>query len=525
MTNVPGRIREHFSNWRQWELNPVVVKELRQAVRSWAVTGMLLLFLAVLFCTALGLLITQTVQFHVDQRVGASIFQVFTGILTGASLLFIPLYVGVRLAAERQDANLDLLYITTLTPARIIRGKFLCGAYMTVLFFSACMPFMAFTNLLRGVDLPTVAFILVCLFAVVCIAVQIAIFVACLPISRLFKVLLALFGIGWIMPAIAWLTFVFYSMMQSGVGSLMGTSNFWNGFFLFFSLALAGTILLYLLSVALISPPSANRAFALRGYLTCAWLIGCLVALYWVFKIRTAQVILVWGLISLSLLALAMVVVVSNHDALSLRVRRDIPANPFKRATALLFFNGAAGGIIWISLLSFITVGVMLIVLHGATDRTPAFQTMSTDDLDEFTVSIIPTVLYALAYALTGLFLQRRFMPRRSPKLAGIFTVLIPAVLALAPNIALFFANRLSFRAMEATQFGNVFNIYMVHNWPQRTAHLICAAIWIIIAVLLNARWFANQIKAFRPLEKWTPAPPPLPGNIPPVMQTGEGVS
>ena len=36
------------SNWRTWEPNPIVVKELRQAVRSWAVTGMLLLFLAVL---------------------------------------------------------------------------------------------------------------------------------------------------------------------------------------------------------------------------------------------------------------------------------------------------------------------------------------------------------------------------------------------------------------------------------------------------------------------------------------------
>ena len=36
-------IRNHFVNWREWELNPIVIKELRQAVRSWAVTGMLLL--------------------------------------------------------------------------------------------------------------------------------------------------------------------------------------------------------------------------------------------------------------------------------------------------------------------------------------------------------------------------------------------------------------------------------------------------------------------------------------------------
>ena len=41
-------IKSHFTNWREWELNPIVIKELRQAVRSWAVTGMLLLFLTVL---------------------------------------------------------------------------------------------------------------------------------------------------------------------------------------------------------------------------------------------------------------------------------------------------------------------------------------------------------------------------------------------------------------------------------------------------------------------------------------------
>ena len=40
------------------ELNPIVVKELRQAVRSWAVVGTLLLFLIVLFFTVVGFSLT-----------------------------------------------------------------------------------------------------------------------------------------------------------------------------------------------------------------------------------------------------------------------------------------------------------------------------------------------------------------------------------------------------------------------------------------------------------------------------------
>ena len=93
-------------------------------------------------------------------------FTVFGVILAGASMVFIPLYTGMRVGAERQDNNPDLLYVSTLSPARIIAGKFLCSCYIVLLFFSACMPFMAFTNLLRGVDLPTVFFLLLFLFLV-----------------------------------------------------------------------------------------------------------------------------------------------------------------------------------------------------------------------------------------------------------------------------------------------------------------------------------------------------------------------
>src|ERR1700744_534239 len=64
ISSIFVRFKSHFANWREWELNPIVIKELRQAVRSWAVTGMLLLFLAVLFIAAVGFLVTQS--FSVD---------------------------------------------------------------------------------------------------------------------------------------------------------------------------------------------------------------------------------------------------------------------------------------------------------------------------------------------------------------------------------------------------------------------------------------------------------------------------
>src|SRR5471032_879193 len=208
------RWKNHFTNWREWEFNPIVIKELRQGVRSWTVTGMLLLFLVVLFIASLGFLVTQTFDASANMGLGATMFSAFTVILAGASILFIPLYIGVRVAQERQDNNPDLLYVTAVSPSRIIFVKFLCGAYIAVLFFSACMPFMAFTNLLRGVDLPTVFFILAFLFLVVCAANMFAIFLACLPMSRPFKFLFIIYGIFQSYAVIALLVSTAFDLMR-----------------------------------------------------------------------------------------------------------------------------------------------------------------------------------------------------------------------------------------------------------------------------------------------------------------------
>src|SRR5262245_24558949 len=100
LTGTFSKVKDHLANWRHWEVNPVVVKELRQSVRSWAVVGMLLLFLTVLFCTSLTFLIGQSLDFTSNPRLGGTIFQTFAVILTVASMTFIPLYVGIRVAYE-----------------------------------------------------------------------------------------------------------------------------------------------------------------------------------------------------------------------------------------------------------------------------------------------------------------------------------------------------------------------------------------------------------------------------------------
>ena len=307
-------IKNHFTNWREWELNPIVIKELRQGVRSWTVTGMLLLFLVVLFIASLGFLVTESFDINQNMQLGGSMFSAFMVILAGASIFFIPLYTAVRVAAERQENNPDLLYVTTLSPARIIRGKFLCSAYIALLFFSACMPFMAFTNLLRGVDLPTVFFILGYLFLAVCAANMIAIFVACIPASRPFKVLFAMggfFASFWIVIPLVTVSFF---TMRSGVGAMMAGRDFWIGALTAIVIGLAMIGLFFVLSVALVSPPSANRALPVRIYITVIWLLGGLLDFGWVAQTGDAERMNIWTFSTFAVMMFALLVTISNSD-------------------------------------------------------------------------------------------------------------------------------------------------------------------------------------------------------------------
>lgn len=498
--NIAG-IRNHLANWREWELNPIVIKELRQAVRSWAVTGMLLLFLTVLFISSIAFLVFQAFDVgNEDVQLGSAMFSTFVTILAVASIFFIPLYVGIRVATERQENNPDLFYVSTLSPARIILGKFLCSAYMALLFFSACMPFMAFTNLLRGVDLPTVFFILFYLFLVVCVTNMISIFLACIPASRPFKILFALLGfIGswWIIIPMVSFSFLF---LRTGIGASMGERNFWIGTLTAISIGLAITGLFFVLAVALISPPSKNRALPVRIYITAIWLLGGLLNWAWVIQTKTLGAIAFWVDWTFVLMMFSLLVVVSNSDQLSQRTRRTIPQSPFKRVLAFLFFNGAAGGLIWAALLLAVTFFVSQAI-------TPPSGKSVGVDLGRSWFVIIAA--YAFGYALTALFIQRKFLPNRPPKLTGLLTILLMGTWALMPSIIFFFLNQLSWKSVEGLQLGNIFNVFTMRDDGRLLEHFYFALAWLVLMIVVNAKWFFEQVRNFRP----------PPANAPPVIE------
>ncbi|MEY2466614.1 MAG: hypothetical protein QOD03_1135 [Verrucomicrobiota bacterium] len=261
MTAAFSKLKAHLGTWHEWELNPIVIKELRQSMRSNFLTGTLLLLLSVLFLAFVACLAGQNLLVGVTQRAGLNISRALLAILTIGSLIFVPVFTGLRMAGERQEGALDLMFITTLAPLQIVRGKLVSGAYLAMMFFSAGAPFMALTNQLRGVDLPTIFFVLTCLYAVVCLAIQAAILFGCLPLHAALKLFIGvLFIIGLVVVAFGLITF-FSIMLQSGVGSMMGKLSFWIGFFMLMVLVFIGILLMQAIAVSLMNTDSRPRGY------------------------------------------------------------------------------------------------------------------------------------------------------------------------------------------------------------------------------------------------------------------------
>ncbi|MBM4049901.1 MAG: hypothetical protein FJ279_32800, partial [Planctomycetes bacterium] len=174
-------------------LNPVMIKELRQLVRGRFIAGVLVTFLAAqLVIIGAYVLGDPSLAVPGTGRAAQPLLRVLLGALSMACCLCVPAYVGIRFSLEHQPGNADLLFVTTLTPGTIVRGKLYSGILTTALLMSVSMPYMTFIYLLRGIDLPTVFSALAFVFLMSVVLIQFAILMGALPTSRAFKGLSAI---------------------------------------------------------------------------------------------------------------------------------------------------------------------------------------------------------------------------------------------------------------------------------------------------------------------------------------------
>ncbi|MBO0859431.1 MAG: hypothetical protein J2P21_13300 [Chloracidobacterium sp.] len=468
-------------------VNPIVVKELRQAVQSRFVIAALLTLLSIQL-VAIGIYILSSGASLLEFYAGRQSFLILFGILQVIGVIFVPLYTGARLAVERSDVNVDLLFITTIKPRSVIAGKMLAAMTLTALIYSACMPFMAFTYFLRGIDLPSIFISLGVGFMGVITCAQIAVFVASMQVGRAFKVIfgliaLTIFGIIYV-STMAWVN----DIIRRGV---IGR-NFWETIIVMSFVISFAVGLFFVMSVALIMPVASNRALPVRLFITAAWLLcGAAAVSGGVIETHNWPVTL-WLAAFEFVFAMAIFAAVSERDEQGRRVLRSIPKSILGRASAFFFFSGSANGVAWSSAMVVLTLAVAWVWAQFF----PRYG--NRGDLVDAAKWMGGMCLYFFCYAMTGALLRRLLFSRVRTELTWLISASLLLVGSVTPFLIgyiVFFNDRWWSEDFGAWWVGNPF------AWDHKGHRVLYASVggvWAALVTAISLPWFIERVKSFR---------------------------
>ncbi len=462
--------------------------------------GVLVLFLLV-SVSAMWLRIMSIDPKSVDTDAGREAFFQLWGVLLFTCLLFIPGYTGLRMMNECADENVDLMFITTLKPGAIIRGKFVSAVILAILIYSACMPFITLTYLLRGIDLVSIfLFLGFSMFMVLC-GIGVLLFLACLPTSKSTKTLLIVGSLLVMMIFVIQAHMVANNLLRFGFGGLISTWQFWAPVLSLLAVAMMGMGLLYVLSVALITPAPANRALPIRLYITAICILSGVLARAWSLYDKDHSPMEYWATGCVILLCLAILGGVSERDSLGPRVARTVPRRRFLRIPAFLFYSGGAGGVIW----ALVMIAGVLIVLNQWLQSHPLFRVPR--DFRNHPDYLLAFSFYFISYSLTALFFREHILGRRFRLRAGItwvIAILIMMTLSIVPLLIAFFG-QIDLTSDDAYVWFLANPASMTSYKRNMDTFLIISGNWAMISFLLNLPWFIRQMTSFKPYSSRVP--------------------
>jgi len=487
-----------FSLMDDW-LNPLSVREFRQAVRSrWVMIVVVLLLLINIVCIG-GYLILEP-NAATSSNGGASVYGVLFSVLMFVTIGFVPCYTGIRLLLEHNDLNTDLLFGTTLSPSAIVRGKYLSAMALSLLLMSACMPFMTMTYLLRGVDLISIFLSMCLLLAVSALANAIGILVGSIPASWFIRALiggLALVGLGGLMYFTSLLTFQML-MFGGGIEFKSPLTLILVGGELLIEVMLIGLLLSY--AIVFLSPRTSNRMFPLRLYVTAIWLISGVLAIGTIYLAASwipgprrldPDIVFAWGVIWTSATIVLMVASLGERDSWTFRVRRTIPRLNFLRFLAFLTYSGSAGGFMWSCLLALAT----LLTLYSWIDW--GMTGFSTKEVELF-VNLAITVGFIYCYCITAVLLRMTFLRNARTILLPLVALIIGLSVAVVPYMVVFFMSNTMRDPSPMTLMASPLGLSIpsmrddVISWA--TPLLI---VWAPTSFFLSLPWFFKQWRQF----------------------------
>jgi len=331
-------------------LNPILVKEARQALKSkqFVLTFALVLLAAWSWSVGGVLLLGPEANF----QSGQSMFLGYLLILAFPLMVVVPFGAFQSLSAEREDRTFEMLAISTLRPRQFVSGKLASAMLQMLVYLSAVAPCLAFTYMLRGIDILA---ILMMTGYVVLASIglsAIALLLATLTSEKHWQSVLSVLLILGLM----------YCLMGSAAVAVQATRSVWpfdDATFWYTNAAVLTAYLSYLAlaitaTAAQLSFASDNRSTRLRVILLIqqALWIGWLAGVWFTIGTRGSGPLfsLLFMFTALPLLQWAVVgaLMTGESPELSRRVQRSLPKSFLGRGFLTWFNPGPGTGYVFV---------------------------------------------------------------------------------------------------------------------------------------------------------------------------------
>jgi hypothetical protein len=343
---------ERSSDW----LNPILIKETRQALKSRQFVGTFLLMLvAAWLISVFGIVISGV---GVEYRsAGGGFFYAYYVVLAVAIFIVVPFGAFRSLLGERDLHTWEVLSISTLKPRQIVWGKLASSVVQLFIYYSAITPFIAFANLLKGIDVPTIAFVLIASMLWSVTLSMVALTISTFSSQRHWQVFLTLGVLGGLVSGFVTALSIVGSSMQFGMP--FDEPGFWWVVGAMVTYLIAYGALFLQIAIAQLTFDADNRSSGIR--LAAA-------ALFWIALAWISVLVFLGGSIGLPAwpagamdeLLFAFGVVAGIHwsvtglfaatepDVLSRRVRRDLMRFGSWRVVTTPFVPGGGRGMVYL---------------------------------------------------------------------------------------------------------------------------------------------------------------------------------
>lgn len=406
--------------------NPVLIKELRQNFHG----KIFLVTMVLLLLAQLGTLFVIYAEYSENPEsilrggMGKSLyggtlawFGLACGLLCGLSVIS-------RFTQERSNPELDFTRFCAMSPIQILWGKMTSSFVVALYLLSLCMPFLVIAYFLRGISIINIAIGVVCAILGALALIQVALFIGSIGQKMLAGILV--FGSIWGgMGLVGFISMIIYQFL----GRTAPTRNPYLLIAFLITMAVIALGFIFVLNLAMLSAPFANRTLPARIYVIVLVLLSPAVAVF-VWKLTSSRpplldvmtIVVVFGLVVSS--CLCSIIAAFERSVIGPRVQRQCPQTPLKRFGFFLISSGSGGGITLAWILQLLAVAVALGTLPFYSKSHSSFY------INERFI-ILAFGFACLLYTEIGLYIHKSFnvMPIVGWLLVTVIVVFIPLFL------------------------------------------------------------------------------------------------